>query len=391
MLSIKSFTRFNGSFTVPGSKSHANRYLILAAQNPESVEIKGDFSPQDVQDLISALKSLGLKFSEKGDSLIVKNSFPACELPSDNPITVNTGEGGTTNRFLIGLCSLGKNSYFLKPSGRILKRPFDELIETLMNLGVESQQIDEGFLIKGPLKKDDFIIEIDCSKTTQTASALKLIGLNISPINLETSEKYWNLTDSLNHLEKEYVIPPDFSSCSYPLVTGAILGEAEVSNISTIDTMQADSILINLLRDMGCMVLHENEALRLKAPAELKGFSFDLRRAIDLFPSLVVLASFCRGESKLSGIENLKYKESDRLSEMVKILEIFEVKNSIFEDTLHIRGRERDLIQRKLSVFPDHRIVMAGILMLGLCGGGQIDHSGSINKSYPQFLEQFTL
>ena len=92
---------FKKIVNIPTSKSYANRILILASLCPKEVSIKNLPQSTDVVKLISCLKKVGVLFQEEGNITKVINSFPDCETDDDDPILLETGDGGTTNRFLL--------------------------------------------------------------------------------------------------------------------------------------------------------------------------------------------------------------------------------------------------------------------------------------------------
>ena len=120
--------------------------------------------------MIDCLEAIGLKIIRKNNEVIIENSFPECEGESD--ITLMTKDGGTTNRFLIALCSLGENEYTFIPNKRILERPLNPLLEALRELGAKYEIQEDSFKIKGPITKAK--INIDTSETTQFCHSSKI-------------------------------------------------------------------------------------------------------------------------------------------------------------------------------------------------------------------------
>ena len=156
-------TPFVKTIQVPTSKSYANRILILSAISDQKIKIKNIPKSTDVLTLINCLTEIGLEIKREADSLLISNCFPACE-QSENPLGLKTGDGGTTNRFLIPLLALGKNEYELVPDGLISQRPIDELVRHLKKLdvkiGVVERAIDSiGRDTSVPSKGDSFMLE----------------------------------------------------------------------------------------------------------------------------------------------------------------------------------------------------------------------------------------
>lgn len=85
---------------IPTSKSYANRMIILAALDKRNIKILNLPSSTDVDFLINCLKKVGLEIQRSSDEILISNSFPECEKKVDHVIEVESGDGGTTNRFL---------------------------------------------------------------------------------------------------------------------------------------------------------------------------------------------------------------------------------------------------------------------------------------------------
>ncbi len=103
-------------------------------------------------------------------------------------------------------------------------------------------------------------------------------------------------------------------------------------------------------------------------------------------PALIYFLSHVKGVHEVRGIQNLQFKESDRLSELEKILEKFERKFERKSESILICG-DRHMVNTQMSlVLPDdHRIVMTGCLFLRHHAGGLISPIESVAKSYPEF------
>lgn len=403
LFNIPELSSFNRSIEIPTSKSHANRALILAAIYGSEFKIHNLSDSTDVINLLKAFAEIGLRFTQKDQTIIFHNSFPACEREvSRDVIELHTGDGGTTNRFLLALLSRGSKTYQLFPSEMLAHRPIDDLLNPLRELEVQIavQSSDESkpwVTLQGPASMiKTSVINVDCKKSTQFASAMMLafsnLPLTINCTNIKASETYIEMTravlkSSLRDLE--YTIPVDFSSLSYPIALAALKGEVQVRNALSIDPFQADSALIELLKKIGANVSWTKEGLVVSHFRELDPFEFNVSEAPDLFPTLVFLASHIEGESKFYKLEVLGFKESDRLLEMKKIMDAFEVSyhHNEKEDELTIKGRPSKY--KRVSFHPprDHRIVMSASLFMAANHGGEIEEVDAVTKSYPQFFE----
>lgn len=382
---------------VPTSKSYANRALILAAITEGPVKVSNISWAQDVIDMLDVLEKIGLKIERGSDFVIISNSFPACEQFTESELTLNLGEGGTTSRFLVGLLSLGSHTYHLHAQNRMTTRPMYQLYNSIRKLGVEISVGKDSFpvTIKGPINYNQKI-EIDCSETTQFYSSLllisKKINLELTPINLNTSEGYVEITKKLiSNVDNEFIIPVDFSSASYPIAFASLNQELTITNCFEKDELQGDSQLLDVLGQAGVSLSFDIEGLQVKPTNQLNAFEVDCKNCPDLVPTLCYLAAYANGTSQLSNIANLKHKESDRIKGIMEILKCFDVKCSYDDslDELMIEGALKDSKIREITTEHDHRMVMAAALFLKHNAGGEVSPSEATSKSYPGFFDIF--
>jgi 3-phosphoshikimate 1-carboxyvinyltransferase len=384
-------TKLRDEVIIPRSKSYAARMLIIGALSESKITISDIPEALDTQDLINALKFLGLcKWEDRG--VVFDHSFPKDEVYSSKAIDINLGEGGTTIRFMLSLLALGRNSYTIHVHPRFKKRPYQEQLETLQNLGVTvfpSDKEDILCTIRGPFKKNQSIF-IDCSKTTQIASSLclikKKISLKLSYQNLNSSLSYLKMTEELSKNKVEthqdsYIVPVDMSSASYFIALAALSHTTTFKGITCRDPLQADDRLLDLID-------HTISPELTVKKQKLKAFNIDASNCIDLVPTLAFMASFIDGESYIFGIENLVYKESNRLEGICDILSFFNIRHKRESSSLRIYGDPK-LINHKsdlLIPLPDHRLVMMGSLFFKMQGFGEIGFSECVDKSFPGFF-----
>lgn len=384
---------FRKKITVPYSKSFLNRCLILASLNPNPVIIHGNSSATDVLNLIECLKKIGIEIYSEDEKIIVKNSFPLCEIPRKDMIDIATNDGGTTTRFLLPLLSLGKNRYRIKMSPRMSERPLDELVNALIKLKVKVNKFDNYVEVQGPAELCSELI-IDCSKTSQEASGLLMVfssNIKINFLNISNSKSYFELTQTLvkSKSSSDFYPVVDFSSIGYPAALAAVMGEVLITNCDKIDYAQSDSRIFEIFDKLGVCYSISNDGLKISKAISYEGFICDCSDCLDLVPSLCFLAAYGESQSTLRNLKNLKYKESDRLHEIQKILTEFRVIHYYDElkDELLIQGRAPKVIKKDLVLPKDHRIVMMGYLFLRKNCGGNLSMEDSVNKSFPDFFE----
>lgn len=390
---------FVKTIQVPTSKSYANRILILSAISDQKIKIKNIPKSTDVLTLINCLTEIGLEIKRETDSLLISNCFPACE-QSENPLRLKTGDGGTTNRFLIPLLALGENEYELVPDGLISQRPIDELIKHLKKLDIKIRIDNNEYWLKiqGPLHKKTETIEVGCSKTTQIASALLMVlsklNIEVEVKNIKSSQTYFELTkyliEQFKNNQTEFTIPVDFSSASYPIALAVVAGECIIDNCNKIDPYQPDSIFIELLNNSGAEIKVDNSGLIVKQSKALTPIDIDCSPCPDLVPALAFVCSYISGTSYLRNLSVLRFKESDRVAEIIKVLTKFNVKFELGleSDTLIIHGSNNaEKIEFTQYLPPkDHRIIMMTYLFMRRNSGGKLFNFQHVQKSFPDFF-----
>lgn len=360
------------TLNIPTSKSYINRSLIRAALNPEKVTLNNINPCDDVLNLKKALECLEVKIVEVENDWVVENSIFDSEI---EPKKISIGDGGTTFRFFLALTGLVDKKIEIELGESLATRPNDYFYEILKVLGLEIRK-EKNLIIKKGIYDTDMELDIDCSVSTQFYSALKLISdkinLDINPENITSSRKYIELTDKI--FEKNYDnMPADFSSAAYALCYDFHLNKVNINEALIPDPLQSDSMILEIIEE-----------------AKSGKIVVDCSRCLDLFPPLIFLASYMPEGGKFRSLKNLKFKESDRLSEGLKLLELFKVQYELNSDELVIFGKSQKL-SKEIEYFSpnDHRMAMTAYLFLKYNGGGILHNVECINKSYPNFISDF--
>jgi 3-phosphoshikimate 1-carboxyvinyltransferase len=375
--------RLKSTIKIPGSKSYANRALILSALKPTPVVLKNLPLASDVLFLQKAFKQIGIGASQ----------FPACELADQ---TIDIGDGGTTARFLASMLLKGTKTYRLLLGERLKDRPWDEFLDFANAHGASAQLQGNVLTIKGPVKFPKRI-EVDCSRTTQFASGLRLAtafdDVEVIPLNLSSSQSYWAMTEELIKTFRNtdsFSIPLDWSSASYPLAFAALNQTIDFPDLYE-DPFQADSKFIELLRSFDG-VTDLASGIRVTQVTNHRSVKMDMSDALDLVPAMSFFLSYIAGTHELQGIRNLVHKESDRLSEILKLLSTFNKTATTNGESLFIEGSLSKTNEPKDLNFPmDHRMVMTGALFLRHNQGGALRPTEAVEKSYPDFFKTMEL
>lgn len=430
---------------MPASKSFAQRAILAAALASGTSRLSGYSPCGDTDAAIETARQLGATVRKDGDMLEIRGTAATCgSLEADK---LDTGESGLLTRLLIPvMAAAGKGKFEVDGRGTLLRRPLNSAASIMAAYGVllsnisnrDARELYVPLEVKGKLVPG--AAEVPGSSGSQLVSGL-LMALPLCPsdselyVNEPKSIPYMYITlDVLRHfgvktrsemegdaemLEAEdwsscsgirfkirggqrynasdFAIEGDWSAAANFLVAGALFGSAEVSGLDT-RSLQADLAIVDILVDAGAVVsqLEDDSICVRKAP--LEAFEKDLNNAPDLFPIVAVLASFCAGESRISGVGRLSSKESDRAAAILEMLGKLGVEARVEGDDMFICGESlssrllsgRLLRGGEYSSHHDHRMAMAlKVASIAAESPVIIDDEACTEKSFPDFLEEF--
>ncbi len=387
----------NPVIKIPTSKSYANRALILAALSNDNVIVSDIPESSDVKDMVNVLEKLSLLKRVDDSEVVLNKSFPESEVESNSIVELDLGEGGTTIRFLLSFLALGKNKYKIKVHPRFKNRPYLDHLNFLESLGVSinlSEEKDVLCELQGPINLSG-VLKIDCSKTTQVATSFLLLKnkyqLELILENIDSSKAYLAMTNELvqRQWKGRYFVPADFSGAGYFIALGLFFQKISLINIISKDEYQADSQIFSVLEQIGADYSIDMNGLIIRPMNEYESFEVDGSKCLDLIPTLCFIAAGIKGKSTISNIENLIYKESNRLEGIKNILSAFEVEYKVEGSTIAIEGKTNFLKEKnkKFTTLPDHRLIMVSSLFIKMSGGGEVTPYREVAKSFPNFFK----
>ena len=423
---LKSFKckSLQGKINVPGDKSISHRALILSAISIGESKISGLLESEDVLNTMKALKKLGVmilkqkkKISVLGNGGIFKKEFQ----------TLYLGNSGTGVRLIAGLLSTKNINVTMIGDDSLSKRPMMRIVKPLREMGADI--VDNGgklpikFLKSKFTKNIKYKLEIG---SAQVKSAILLAASNVKGITTieemkpsrdhsENMLKYFGARIEINKkkqskliklygpciLKSKYIeVPGDFSSAAF-IIIAVIL--ARNSNV-TIKSVGLNYYRVGLLEVMKAMnaniKVSNKKTINGEVVGDINVISSQLvctkikedisTRLIDEFPSLFVACSFATGVSELNGLEELKFKESNRLDAMIEALTSCGVKVEYKKNKLFIFGKKKHSGGCLVNTYSDHRIAMA-MLVFGMISEKPvtIDDMSMIKTSFPGFQKLF--
>ena len=422
---------------MPSSKSFAQRAIIAAALAEGTSVLKGYTPCDDSEAALAVAEALGAKIT-RGEDISIEGIGPlSAPLGLDS---LDVRESGLLARLVIPLAAaLNGKPLRINGTRTLLKRPLAGAADIMASFGVllkgekvpldvvgtlipgnaevsgkDGSQLISGLLMALPLCGKDSKIFVTEPKSIPymfiTLDVMKKFGVTVGS-QMEGDEALldcqdWSACSQITFKSKasqtykaaEFQIEADWSSAAFFMVAGAVFGSVSIKGMDC-KSVQSDLSIIDVLVDAGaCVSQIEEEDCICVNKAPLQAFSMDLNQAPDLFPICAVLACFCAGESCISGVGRLRGKESDRAAAVLEMLTKMGVEASIEGDDLRVRGESfssrilngRLLKGGKFSSYADHRIAMAlSIASLGAESPIEIDDTGCVSKSFPEFFSVF--
>jgi len=405
-------SQLKGIVSAPASKSSMQRACAAALIRKGKSVIKNPGHSNDDKAALGIIKDLGAAVEKVNDGWLINS--PGI-YPRGNEI--NCGESGLSIRMFTPIVALNEQETIINGTGSLLSRPMDFFDKVFPQLGIKIRS-KKGLLplvVRGPLTPRN--IEIDGSLSSQfltgllmayaaadandvsikvnnlqskpyidlTLQVMKHFGLN-TPENRHYEEFVFAAGSPANHQQDDiinYRVESDWSSGAFLLVAGAIAGPITVTGLDLTST-QADKAIIDALMAANAGIAIEAKGIKVH-PGEMTAFEFDATDCPDLFPPLVALASYCKGETVLKGVNRLVYKESNRGLSLWEEFGKMGVDIRVKNDLMTISGGG-PLKAATVHSHLDHRIAMAcTVAALGSGGRTILEKPGAVKKSYPDF------
>lgn len=425
------------------SKSFAQRAVIAAALADGVSHLKGYTPCGDNEAALQVARNLGAEVTVDGTDVTIKGI--SASMGCLDMKELHVGESGLLTRMMIPLMAqLCPGPVDFSGEKTLLGRPLTGAAEIMKAFDAEispdpvcvpltvsgplksgraeisgkhGSQLISGLLMALPFAERNSSLIVHEPKSIPymfiTLEVLKKFGIKIGNDMLGgrdflESDGDWSLCTEMvfkvrggqKYKAADIVLEGDWSAAANFLVAGAVFGKAELSGLDT-TSLQADLSIMDILMDAGASLsqLDGDRGNITVQRAPLKAVSVDASNCPDLFPIISVLAAFCQGTSRFSGVGRLANKESDRAAAITGMLTSMGVDASIDGDDLVIVGEP--LAQRimngnllkggKYSSHHDHRMVMAlKVASLGADGPIEIDDEGCVAKSFPQFHDIFS-
>lgn len=424
-LSVAASGPLTGTAPVPGDKSISHRSLMLSALAVGTSRVTGLLEGEDVLSTAAAMRAMGATIERGDDGVWTIDGVGVGGLLQ--PATaLDMGNSGTSTRLLMGLVSSHAITATFTGDASLSKRPMGRVIEPLSQMGAEITASPGGrlpLMLRGivPAVPIDYTLPV---ASAQVKSAILLAGLNtpgitrvVEPVptrdHSERMLKGFGATLTVEvtpagrvielHGEAELkpqtiTVPGDPSSAAFPVVAALLVPGSHVT-ITNVGLNPTRAALFDVLRAMGGDIAFENPrdvggepvADLVVRASSLTGIEVDPAVApsmIDEFPILFVAAALARGRTVTRGLEELRVKESDRITTMAEGLRAIGARVEETEDGLIIDGTGGDPLPGggTIAAKLDHRIAMS-FVVAGLVSRKPvtIDDMAPVATSFPTF------
>ena len=414
-----------GVVQVPGDKSISHRALLFGAIAEGITRITGLLPAEDPLSTAACLRAMGVSISalEAGQLVMVEGvGLDGLREPED---VLDCGNSGTTMRLMLGLLAGRAGRHFvLTGDGSLRRRPMRRVGGPLAQMGAQISGRSGGNL--APLAIQGQQLQGATIRTpvasAQVKSALVLAALTatgettvIEPVqSRDHSERMLRafgaqlrvggagltevtVTPGASLRGQDVVVPGDISSAAFWLVAGAITPGADLT-VQNVGLNPSRTGVLDVLEQMGARIelLNGREVagepvgdLRI-THGPLRAFTIGaelIPRLVDEIPVLAVAACYAEGISRVTGAEELRVKETDRLAVMARQLGAMGARIEEFADGLTIEGGV-PLHGAEVDSETDHRVAMSLAVAAQVASGPtQLHRPEAAAVSYPGFWD----
>lgn len=414
-----------GNVHVPGDKSVSHRSLMLGALAVGETRISGLLEGEDVLATAAAMSALGAQVTRQTDGTwqVYGCGIGGLTAPDD---VLDMGNSGTAARLLMGILAGHPLTATMTGDASLRSRPMERIMKPLRDIGamfvsahggrlpitisgtqdpipitfelpVASAQLKSAVLLAGLSAPGETSVIETVPTRDHTERLLRQFGADIRITKTTDDKSQVSLTGQPELKGQSVTIPADISSAAFPIVAALSVPSSDI-RLDNIGNNPLRTGLIDTLIEMGADIERSDERHAEGEPVcdltvragPLRGVNVPPERApsmIDEFPVLAVAAATAQGVTRMTGLAELRIKESDRLALMAKGLAACGVRVEETADSLTVHGCAGPppggtTIDARL----DHRIAMS-FLVLGATSENpiRVKQTETITTSFPDF------
>ncbi|GIP57944.1 3-phosphoshikimate 1-carboxyvinyltransferase [Paenibacillus sp. FSL W8-0186] len=413
---VRPTPELSGEIGALSSKNYTTRYLLVAALAEGTSTIYYPAHSEDSDAMRRCIADLGAVLEEDEEKIVITGFG---RKPRDVK-ELNVGNAGAVLRFLMGIAALCPEVTFVNTYPDSLgKRPHDDLITALQQLGVEvdhqegrlpitirggnpkggkitvsgavSSQYLSALLFLTPLLEEDSEIEVLDDLKSKVVVGQTLEVLEQAGIIIHASDDYmsFKVPGRQSYQAKTYTVQGDYPGSAAILAAAAVTkSDVKVHRLAE-RSKQGERAVVDVLQMMDVPLTHVNDTVHVQGNGRLRPVEFDGDAATDAVLAMVAAAVFAEGTSRFYNVENLRYKECDRITDYLNELRKAGANVEERQAEIIVHGRPSGLEGGvEINAHYDHRVIMA-LTIVGLrCREPLvIKDAHHVAKSYPQFFD----
>jgi 3-phosphoshikimate 1-carboxyvinyltransferase len=413
---IKPTPVLRGELQALSSKNYTTRYMLVSALAEGKSLIRFPAHSEDSDAMRRCIRDLGAEIREEGDSMEVTGFG----VHPRNPGELDVGNAGAVLRFLLSVAAfLPQVTFINKYPDSLGKRPHDDLIGALerMNVRIDhndgklpitvyggnprggdiqvsgkvSSQYLSSLLFMTPLLKEDSVITVlDDLKSKivvgQTLEVLRDAGI---VIEAEDDLMKFRVPGNQKYVSREYQVQGDYPGSAAILAAAAVTDSDVAVHRLLEHSKQGERKAVDVIKAMGVPLTHENGTVHVRGNRKLNAVTFDGDEFTDAVLACVAASVFAEGTSRFYNVENLRYKECDRITDFLTELKKAGADVEETRSEIIVHGKPEGVRGGvTIDAHYDHRVIMAlSVVGLRSQDGLIIRDAHHVAKSYPQFFD----
>jgi len=430
LVSTPPSTPLSGTVHVPGDKSISHRSLMFAGLARGETVITGLLEGEDVLRTADAMRALGAQIVREDDGhwRVRGRGLGQLQEPAD---VLDMGNSGTAARLLAGILASHGMTSVMTGDASLRKRPMRRVTDPLSACGatfltreggrlpmairgvsdpaplhyrlpVASAQVKSAVLLAGLNAQGETRVEEPAATRDHTENMLRHFGAQVDVAPLGELGRVITLQGRPELVARDIVVPGDPSSAAFVIAAALLVPGSRVTIIG-VGLNPLRTGLFDSLREMGADLVIENARIEGGEPVgdivatacALHAVDVPAARApsmIDEYPILAVVAAHASGVSRFRGLEELRVKESDRLSATVSLLRVNGITVEVEGDDMIVHGTGGAVpgggtVETRM----DHRLAMsASVLGLVSRVPVTVDDTAFIDTSFPGYIDLMT-
>lgn len=405
-----------GEMNALSSKNYTTRYMLAAALAEGTSRVYYPARSEDSDAMRRCLRDLGAILEEDDEKMTITGF-------ADRPRDVSeldVGNAGAVLRFLMSIAAFCPKVTFVNKYPESLgKRPHGDLIKALesMNVRIEHQdgklpitiyggqprgghiqvsgkissQYLSSLLFMTPLLREDSVIEVldDLKSKVVVGQTLEVIKQAGVEIDASSDLMRFKVPGGQRYQAQDYIVQGDYPG-SAAIMAAAAVTQSDVKIHRLLEnSKQGERAAVDVLRAMGVPLIHRDGTVHIKGNGKLRAVEFDGDEFTDAVLAMVAAAVFAEGTSRFYNVENLRYKECDRITDFLNELRKAGADVEERQSEIIVHGRPEGVEGGvEIDAHVDHRVIMA-LTVVGLRSkkGLTIRDAQHVAKSYPTYFE----